>query len=604
MKNDRLGLSMVTATLVVIAIIFAALFLYHQRQHDRQIRTQGIVLARSLASLPADGLLAPAEQPRMLDALVGVQRSADFAYGLVVSPAGQRLQGVSAPGIVIPDVKLPGEPAAWFGEQRLTAPADGRGVIEFRAPVLADGVLAGFVRVGYYTDGAFEPRQISFAALLALPVFLLSPLSFFLMRRASRPLAEVGRHLQSLAQPAQAPAEPMGAIRLEDFASRVASFLKIIEGRVGALEAERVASVASNRMLSYKHTRTESVLQALQDGVMILDASATPTFANAKIEALLGVAPERVVGQRADDWCQQAEVLGFLARAHGARGPTECAVELGLDRYVMLASTPLFSPLDPTTLFGTLIVIRDVSQERLVKDAGAQFVANVSHELKTPLNTIASYSELLMDEANLTDALRIEAVNVIHDEVERMSTLINNMLNISKLETGAMALDCQRTNVRDLLRDSFESQRQSALGRGLGFRIEVPPNLGMAALDKGLFRIALNNLLSNAIKYNRPGGQVTLAAEETEDGYVNVFVRDDGIGIAPEQCGRIFEKYYRVGGEAAVHSSGHGLGLFLVKQIIDLHHGRIAVQSTPGKGTEFSIRIKKQAAVYKEAVAA
>jgi signal transduction histidine kinase len=185
-----------------------------------------------------------------------------------------------------------------------------------------------------------------------------------------------------------------------------------------------------------------------------------------------------------------------------------------------------------------------------------------------------------------------------------MALLINNMLNISKLETGAMAIDSQRVNLRDLLRDSFESLRQSAVGRGLEFRIEVPPNLGLVSLDKDLFRIALNNLLSNAIKYNRPGGHVTLAAEETDDGYLNVFVRDAGIGIAQEQRERIFEKFYRVGGAAAAPCSGHGLGLYLAKQIVELHHGRIEVQSEPGKGTEFRIQVKKQTAAYQEAVAA
>lgn len=608
MRNDRLGLSMITATLAVIAIIIAALFVHQGRTHDKQIRAQGIVLARSLSSLPLDQLLAHADKPAILKALVGVQRSADFAYALVVSPAGARLNEVAVPGTLVPEAALPKEPAGWFGDRELATPEDNRRIVEFHAPVLADGALVGFVRVGYFASagaGGLATEQISFAALLALPVFLLTPLSYFLMRRETQPLAELGRHIQALAQ-TEDPALvvlPAG-LRVNDFAERVGRFLHAIESRVAELESERVESVASSRMLSYKQDRIEAVLQALQDGVMILDASGRPTFANARIEPLLDVAPDQVVGRASYEWCQQPDVAAFMARAQGARGPLEAAVELEGARQLTLSSTPLFSPLDPATLFGTLVVLHDGTQERLTKDAGAQFVANVAHELKTPLNTIASYSEMLMDDSTLSDALRVEAVNVIRDEVERMAALINNMLNISKLETGAMELDSQRVNMRDLLRDSFDSLKQSALGKGLEFRIEVPPNLGLVSLDKGLFRIALNNLLSNAIKYNRAGGLVTLAAEETEDGYVSVSVRDNGIGIAPDQVERIFEKYYRVGGEAAAHSSGHGLGLFLVKQIVELHHGRIAVHSEQGKGTEFSIQIKKQAAPYKEAVPA
>ena len=148
--------------------------------------------------------------------------------------------------------------------------------------------------------------------------------------------------------------------------------------------------------------------------------------------------------------------------------------------------------------------------------------------------------------------------------------------------------------------------RQGALGKGIEFRIEVPPNLGLAALDKDLFRIALNNLLSNAIKYNVPGGKVTLAAEESGDHHLEIFVRDSGIGIPAEHRERIFDKYYRVTDSAAdgIARTGHGLGLYLVKQIVELHHGTIGVRSEPGKGTEFCIRIRKQTTPYEEAIAA
>jgi len=249
-------------------------------------------------------------------------------------------------------------------------------------------------------------------------------------------------------------------------------------------------------------------------------------------------------------------------------------------------------------------VIRDATQEQLAREAGSTFVAHVSHELKTPLNTIAAYTEMLMDSPAPDEALRVEAINVIHDEAGRMAGLINNLLSISKLESGAMKIERQRVNLRDLLVDSFESLRASAHGKGLDFRIDVPPNLGAAALDKDLFRIALNNLLSNAIKYNRPGGFVALGAEESDDQTLSIHVRDGGIGVPADQRERIFEKYFRVGDPAAAGTSGHGLGLYLVRQIVDLHQGSITVQSEPGRGTEFCIRVRKLAAVYSEALAA
>jgi signal transduction histidine kinase len=209
-----------------------------------------------------------------------------------------------------------------------------------------------------------------------------------------------------------------------------------------------------------------------------------------------------------------------------------------------------------------------------------------------------------MDTGGNDEAVRVEAVNVIHAEVDRMAGLINNLLNISKLETGAIALATSRVNVHDLLAGAFEAQRQNAPGKGLQLRIDVPANLGLAALDKELMRVAVNNLLSNAIKYNRAGGEVLLSAHETEDEHLEIRVRDSGIGIPPAQCARVFDKYFRADDPAAAGRSGHGLGLYLVRQIVELHHGTVSVQSEPGQGSEFCVRLKKLPALYEEAMPA
>ncbi len=320
---------------------------------------------------------------------------------------------------------------------------------------------------------------------------------------------------------------------------------------------------------------------------------------------------QQIVGQPPQAWCHNPEVLAFLLqhRSDSNVGPSNAQIQVAIEsggttRHLSLASYPLFSPQDRSTVFGTLVVFRDATQEQLARNAGAEFVSSVSHELKTPLNTVAAYSELLMEPGDLGESMRIEAVNVIHDEVERMNSLIGNLLNISKLETGAMALERQGVNLRDLLHDSFESLRQNALGRGIEFRIDVPPNLGLVAIDKDLFRIALNNLLSNAIKYNVDGGRVAMTAEETGENGIEIRVRDSGIGIPAKHLEHVFDKYYRVGDSAVAARSGHGLGLHLAKQIVDLHHGSIRVTSEVGKGTEFCIQMSKQTATYREAVAA
>ncbi|MDZ4211712.1 MAG: HAMP domain-containing sensor histidine kinase, partial [Methylotenera sp.] len=211
---------------------------------------------------------------------------------------------------------------------------------------------------------------------------------------------------------------------------------------------------------------------------------------------------------------------------------------------------------------------------------------------------------LLLDYSTLAETERVDAVNVIHGEVERMSALINNLLNISKMETGTLQLARKRVKMQDLLQDAFDSMNNNALGKGVEISLKIPPDIGSVRLDKEMFRIAIDNLLSNAIKYSNAGGKVTLSAQNLDNDEMQITVRDQGIGISPEDCEKIFNKYYRANNSETTLRSGHGLGLFITKQIIEMHHGMISVNSELGKGTEFTITFKAQPVQLEEALAA
>jgi signal transduction histidine kinase len=628
MKNNRMGLLMIAATLAVIGLIVAAVYGYAGLAHERQIRAQGVSLSRSLSMLPFEQLAPGAGQRSVLDTAVGAQRSEGFAYALLVTPRGAPLVELTMPGTIVPAAAVPAEPSGWHGERILRMPDSGLRVLEFHSPVMAQGNLAGFVRLGYFAD---PPRagveQLSFAGMLALPIFLLAPFFYLLMRREIRPLSQLARRLDQVDAAAAgtagttdaagaagaAPSPPATADQLSDFVERFGRFLSVTEARMRELESAHLQTVASSRLIAYHKDKVEVVLQSLQEGILVIDDMGRASFANASLEGLIGVGPEQIVGQPPRQWCQVPALLAFLLKQRPRPGEAlaraaqaDIVVSGTPPRFLSLSAHPLSAPQDRGSALGTLIVIRDTTQEQLARTAGADFVMQVSHELKTPLASIVAYSELLMGDDGQDAGLRVEAVNVIHDEAERMAGLINNLLGIAKIDSGAMTIKRQRVNLHDLLTDAFESQRQGAVGRGLDFRLDVPPNLGAAALDKDLFRIALNNLLSNAIKYNQPGGFIALSAEEDGDQGLAIRIRDGGIGIPANQIERIFDKYYRVADQrpGAGERKGHGLGLHLVRQIIDLHQGSISVDSTPGRGSEFCIRVRKLAAVYEEAVAA
>lgn len=384
-------------------------------------------------------------------------------------------------------------------------------------------------------------------------------------------------------------------------------FIQLAKDKISQTHQASIASQATLHLLTYKQEKAESALNAIPEGVLILDDTCTPTFANPKLEPLLGVSRESMIGRPAPEWCTSKEVLTFLMRFKNVSASIrtthmEYMPEENSDRRISVAAYPLLSPRDSTALFGMLVIFRDITQEHLARQAGAEFVGHVSHELKTPLNTLATHSELLLDYASLSDNERVEAVNVIHGEVDRMATLVNNLLNISKIETGTMKLNRKRVKMQDLLEDTFNNMHSQALGKGIMLDLKIPADLGSARLDKDMIRIAINNLVSNAIKYSDAGSTVTLGARVLDEDLMQISVKDHGIGISADDQSKIFLKYYRADNASTASRSGHGLGLYLARQIIEMHHGSIAVKSELGKGSEFIITLKAQPVQLEESL--
>lgn len=610
LKNDRLGFLLIAASLVVIVIVGGLLYQQQVSLHDDKTRVHGVALTRALAASDFSKLALDSDKGRLIRNLVNVQDNEDFAYVLVMNPAGGKLVEHTSLGSIAPPATMPSEPYAWFGEHQLNSPGDGRAIREFFAPVMSDGQLGGFVRAGYYRKTAQRfSKLLSSFAVMALPIFLLTTLSYLLIRREIRPLNQLCEKMEQAARSYGVPLiRSAPQHNLDSFIQRFDQFIQMVQSRAQQTEQAAFSTQTTTHLLAFKQEKAESALNSIPDAVLVVDDAGIPSFANQKIEPLLGVKLLEVIGQPPQAWCANKDILAFLLRFKSA--PTamratgmEYVAEGNPERRIAVGAFPLYSPRDHAIVFGMLIVFRDVSKEHLAKQAGTEFVSHVSHELKTPLNTLAAYSELLLDRASLSEAEQVDAVNVIHAEVARMSGLINNLLNISKMETGTLQLERKRVKVHNLMQDAFDSITKHALGQGVKLELHIPPDLGSVRLDKDMFRIAIDNLLSNAVKYSDPGGKVTLHAQHLDDGQIHISVRDQGIGIAPEERDKVFQKYYRVSSSETASRSGHGLGLYLVKQIIDLHHGTITVNSELGKGTEFIISFKAQSVQLEESLA-
>lgn len=595
-----------------LASIAAIIYMVFGNQHDarlRDIRAQGVSLARTLSAVPYEQLASGGEQQGVVQVLRHSTSSDEFAYVSVVDEHGTAVTEIAADAVIVPSSPVPADPTAWFGERQLELGNDARQIVEFHAPFLEEGELRGFVRLGYFNPTAgLDMEQLPFLAMVALPVFLLVPLFYLLLRLEIRPVREASRELGKVLDGGDFHTVEVAATgELADFMQRFNRFVELAGSRIDTLEQDQKRLVTSSKLLTYRKNRVETVLETLPEAVLILDETGEITFANQKLAAMFNVSADVILAQPPQQWCDNPDILQLLAKykASGkARTFTDTirfSLEEATGRAIATRTYPLFSPKNPSEAIGTLIIFRDETQEALAKQARTDFVAHLSHELKSPLNVLGLYSESLSSEAGKSEEFRIEAANVISEEVDRLSSLITGLLSMTQIETGSLSPDRSLVRLRDVAQAAFEEAQHSARRSDISFELDVPKEMSPVFVDKDLIRIALTNLLSNAVKYNKEGGAVKLSVVETEDA-IQVRVADEGIGISDEEAARIFEKFYRSPDERVQQIGGHGLGLALARQIIELHHGSLSLDHDRREGAEFIINLWKETSAIKQAI--
>lgn len=240
--------------------------------------------------------------------------------------------------------------------------------------------------------------------------------------------------------------------------------------------------------------------------------------------------------------------------------------------------------------FGVFILLRDIRRETDSMLLRTEFVHNVSHELKTPLSLIRLYGETLLLKKNLSEEIRKEGLQIITKESERLSYMINNILDFSKIEMGRKEFDLKPGNLAEVVLNTLNSYRYHLVKKGFKSEENIDKDIPEVILDKNAVEGILVNLFSNAIKFSKNTKKIMVILKNTPEA-ICLVVADKGIGIAPDELPNIFNRFYRVKSTSDFEARGSGLGLTLVKHVIDAHGWQIEVESTPGQGSIFSISI-------------
>ncbi|MEA3307752.1 MAG: ATP-binding protein, partial [Elusimicrobiota bacterium] len=240
---------------------------------------------------------------------------------------------------------------------------------------------------------------------------------------------------------------------------------------------------------------------------------------------------------------------------------------------------------------GAVLVFHDITDLRRLEKIRRDFVANVSHELRTPVCSIKGYSETLLegalhDKNNAEDFLKI-----IHSDSERLAKLIDDILDLAKIESDKFALDLKSCDIKEIIKRIISGMSIRAKAKSLDINVRIPGNITTIMADENRIAQVLVNLIENALKYTERG-EISISALE-KDEFLQINVSDTGIGIPKKDIPRLFERFYRVDKARSKELGGTGLGLSIVKHIVYAHNGKISVESAQGKGSVFSFTIPK-----------
>jgi two-component system phosphate regulon sensor histidine kinase PhoR len=398
--------------------------------------------------------------------------------------------------------------------------------------------------------------------------------------------------------------------RLKDFSQRIAegNFRPLLaEGPRDELSdlADSMNQTAARldleiRMLSGERNRSSAILRSMVEGVAVIDAEERLVFFNRAFSEIFGVQTSAAEGRPLIEVVRNAELVGLIRRALGGEEGLQNDISMGIVQMQSFSVTAApVKALDSASgdhdlatakPSGAVVVLHEVTELRRLERVRQDFVANVSHEFKTPLTAIQGFAETLLGGALDDPANNRRFLDIIRNHAIRLARLTNDLLKLARIEVGKLEVEFFPVGLMELIEGCAETTLLKASRKQITLEIEVPPGLPPVRGDAGLLRDVLQNLLDNAIQYTPAGGHIHVTAEAKGREAV-ITVSDTGIGIPTSDRERIFERFYRVDAARSREAGGTGLGLSIAKHIVEAHNGRLWVDSVIGEGSRFSFSI-------------
>lgn len=385
------------------------------------------------------------------------------------------------------------------------------------------------------------------------------------------------------------PADFTGSL-LEEITLSIRDFLSRSQDQFARIQEENQGLSLQLQLLRRRKSNVEEIINSIHDAVVVTDERQRVILANEAAEKLYDFTFDVSSPKNIADVIRQQELIDLMSKTRQSK-TAHVRHELTFqkqDRPVTFDVVLSCVEDENENVIQVVAVLHDITREKEIAQMKNDFVSHVSHELKTPLASINAYAEMLVD-GEAEDAATIKQFcGIIQSQAQRLNRLIEDILNISRIESGLVKVKKETHSLALVIRDAVEMIKSYAQEKNIEIKYPAPILYDQVYVDRDMISQVVINLLSNAVKYTTAGGQISVNSELDEiEGQVKVSITDTGVGIPPEDVDHVFDKFYRVQANNK-YAKGTGLGLNLVKQIVDtVHDGNVFVTSTVGQGSTF-----------------
>lgn len=474
------------------------------------------------------------------------------------------------------DIETLEEGARAFRTQDLKQAFDGRELSLF-IPLPGKGMdTMAYVRISEPTEyidrrlGALYVGFLQYGLFLSLVAALAC---FLITRRITRPIYGMTRSAEQLARGDL-------SVRLNHSGTDEFDLLSEAVNKMAIQLDERIRSLVQNR------NELQAVLSSMAEGVIAINGDGRIVSVNHSACDLLGVSRDRVVNRTIEEAVRDAQLQDFIKSALIASGPMQREVVVPDQQVRFIHAYGRVLDQEEGGEVRAIIVLNNITQVRRLENVRREFVANVSHELKTPITSIKGFVETLLDGAIEKPEEAKRFLRIIARHTNRLNAIIEDILILSRIEdeSGKAAIPMEKVLISDPITGAVETCFMKAREKDIELTVDCPQI--EAELNSFMIEQALVNIIDNAIKYSNPGSRIEITGELSNSN-VRISVSDSGYGISPEHLDRIFERFYVTDKARSRKLGGTGLGLAIVKHIINAHGGIVEVESEPGVGSTF-----------------